>query len=169
MSTPVRIRKPETEEILVALRALDTTSRRIMAHDKIEFKCHSCENAGSKDLSEAKKSFKKHGFGFQCQSCLQYKLDNRGDKWLQGIRAAAQTPEHKARAVANSLKSRKKYFEPDIVQTLRAAGVSYIGDLSSASNFITVTWPDGASRSVRIRDFMSNGLERPKRALACNV
>lgn len=158
-----RVRKNIEESVLRSLKAVDLTPRRILSHDVIEFRCHSCDTVGSRDFSEAKRSVQRNGFAYQCPACLKEKMSGRGDEWLSKIRAAAQTPEHKARAAKNSINSVKKYFPEDIEKVLKSSGVTFEGDLTSPGNTITVFWPDGVSRRVRIRRFMIDGtISRPK-------
>lgn len=93
----------KTAETLHQYRALDPSPRNIGSRDIVEFIC-SCGNTGKKQWSEADKSFKRKGFAYQCPACLKAKYANRGEEWLAGIRAAARTPEHKARAAQNGKK-----------------------------------------------------------------
>lgn len=99
-----RVRKNTEESVLKSLKAVDVTPRRIKSHDIIDFYCHSCDAIGNKDFSEAKRSVQRYGFSYQCPSCLKVKISNRGDSWLNNVRAAAQTPEHKERARQNRKK-----------------------------------------------------------------
>ena len=155
-------KKVYTTEELEKMRAVDTTARVITAHMKVLFKCHLCEVTGEKAISEANKTLKKLGFAFQCKECFNNKIKARSPEWLANVRAAAQNPEHKERARKNGV-DKKKYFEKDIIEVLNKSGVTYIGDLSNPGNTIKVYWPDGVSRSMRIRRFMVDGfIDRPK-------
>jgi hypothetical protein len=90
----------ELEE-LTRMKTVDLTPRKIKSLEVVDFCCHSCNSVGTKQWKEAKKTLKNIGFAYQCQSCLKDKYKNRGDEWLQNVRKAAQSPEHKARAVKN--------------------------------------------------------------------
>jgi very-short-patch-repair endonuclease/Zn finger protein HypA/HybF involved in hydrogenase expression len=154
------------EQILKAHNLIDTTSRSIKAHEHVSIKCHGCDTVGSPAWTDAQKSLQRYGHAYQCPQCLKKKYAKRkeGGLWLDRVRAAAQSPEHKQRARENSIKYAKKYFEADILKVIKDSGISsYSGDLSSPSNVIQVSWEDGVSRSIRIRRFMIDGaIARPK-------
>lgn len=157
--------KPKTynTEELTQYKAIDTTPRIISSGDVIYFHCYLCGHHGRKNISEAVKTFKKKGFAYQCADCLKNKLNNRGDAWKENIKKACQSHAHKERAKTNSLKSRLKYTKDMILEVINKSGVTYEGDISSPNNTIKILWPDGVSRSIRIRKFMLDGLiTRPK-------
>ena len=94
-----------SSEELQSLQLVDTSPRAIKTHDVVEFRC-SCGNTGMKMFGEAKRGVSRHGFSFQCETCRWAKFgdtENRPE-WLAKVRAAAQSDEHKARAVANGKK-----------------------------------------------------------------
>lgn len=93
--------KTISKETLESLNADDITPRIILSHDLIAFKCYKCSVVGTRDFSEAKRCFNRYGFAFQCPSCLKLKYKDRGPEWLKNVQAAAQSPDHKARAAKN--------------------------------------------------------------------
>jgi len=99
-------RSYKTKELLQQLCAIDTSPRNIPSDETIELKCHNCTNTGTKLMTDAQSSFKKHGHGFRCKECFGLAIEKRMESsaWLENIRKAAQTPEHKARAVINGKK-----------------------------------------------------------------
>lgn len=149
-------------EILQEMKSVDASERTIHSDDLVSFVCHLCDNIGEKRFSEARRTLKKHGFAYQCESCLKKKYTNRGEAWRSNVKKAAQTEAHKQRARDNSKAHCLKYTTPQIERVLAEAGVAYEGDLSSPSNTIKIIWPDGVTRSIRIRRFMKGGLVRPK-------
>lgn len=155
--------KQAEKEFLEAMKAVHCDPRIIKSHDIVYFFCYKCNFIGQKEFSEAKKLFKNKGFAYQCCVCLKEKHKNRGPEWLANVKAAAQTEAHKERAKNTSLKHVKKYFEAEILAVIEKSGVLYEGDLSSAENSIKITWPDGVTRNIRIKNFMvTDSIERPK-------
>lgn len=93
-------------DYLEKLLLVDTTSRVIKSDDQVELKCHGCEKIGTSFWNNALRSLSRYGHTYQCANCFRAKIKKRSgnEKWLNGIRAAAQTEEHKTRARANGKK-----------------------------------------------------------------
>jgi hypothetical protein len=57
-----------------------------------------------KRMDTAVQSSKVNGFFAQCRSCLQKKLDSRGESWRENIRKACSSERKKEVAIENSIK-----------------------------------------------------------------
>jgi hypothetical protein len=99
--------KPFSEEQLIEMQIVDTTPRVLKGDDVVEFKCHSCNNTGNSRIDNSRRRHKMYGFYFQCEVCLKEKYKNRGEDWLNNLRASCQTEAKKKVAVENSIKRMK--------------------------------------------------------------
>lgn len=161
---PRRSRKTHTREELEQFGLIDTTSRPISKHDAVLVRCHGCvKEQAYRSIVAIRDSFRRHNFGYQCVNCFAKKIKNRSPEWLENVRKSSRTQERVDRAAALG-KKKIKYSPEQIEAVINASGaVLLAGDISSPSNVVTVGWPDGLQRKIRIRRFMVNGrVDKPK-------
>ena len=79
---------------------------------------------------------------------------------IQNIRAHLSSPKMKS-ILLESNKRRKKYTESAILERAQCLGVTLVGDLSDASNFVDVVWADGTKSKVELKKLMKYGISKP--------